>query len=115
MIRRPPRSTLFPYTTLFRSNSMNDYAYSMAFLPAGTYTVAFTCDPDDPTVDEDTLTPDPIHFKIYPQAVVVMFVVTATACGSHPFQNLSASSCRHDEHDDDGQFQIGRASCRERV
>src|SRR5258708_11638280 len=22
MIRRPPRSTLFPYTTLFRSNSM---------------------------------------------------------------------------------------------
>src|SRR3712207_7206089 len=24
MIRRPPRSTLFPYTTLFRSFSMND-------------------------------------------------------------------------------------------
>src|SRR3712207_7627920 len=23
MIRRPPRSTLFPYTTLFRSNGMN--------------------------------------------------------------------------------------------
>src|SRR2546427_5378078 len=23
MIRRPPRSTLFPYTTLFRSDSMN--------------------------------------------------------------------------------------------
>src|SRR2546426_2782009 len=23
MIRRPPRSTLFPYTTLFRSNTMN--------------------------------------------------------------------------------------------
>src|SRR5438034_6778877 len=23
MIRRPPRSTLFPYTTLFRSNVMN--------------------------------------------------------------------------------------------
>src|SRR5256885_7413014 len=30
MIRRPPRSTLFPYTTLFRSNSF-DYA-------CGTYT-----------------------------------------------------------------------------
>src|SRR5260370_5206066 len=28
MIRRPPRSTLFPYTTLFRSNS------SLAFPPA---------------------------------------------------------------------------------
>src|SRR5260221_5518717 len=25
MIRRPPRSTLFPYTTLFRSLSRNDY------------------------------------------------------------------------------------------
>src|SRR2546429_6638876 len=24
MIRRPPRSTLFPYTTLFRSNSLCD-------------------------------------------------------------------------------------------
>src|SRR5947209_17282832 len=26
MIRRPPRSTLFPYTTLFRSYSANDTA-----------------------------------------------------------------------------------------
>src|SRR5258707_3875557 len=25
MIRRPPRSTLFPYTTLFRSNQVNSY------------------------------------------------------------------------------------------
>src|SRR3712207_8127108 len=25
MIRRPPRSTLFPYTTLFRSNEMDDF------------------------------------------------------------------------------------------
>src|SRR5258708_18010614 len=24
MIRRPPRSTLFPYTTLFRSETLND-------------------------------------------------------------------------------------------
>src|SRR5205809_6397168 len=32
MIRRPPRSTLFPYTTLFRSNSLQNtwpYGYSM--------------------------------------------------------------------------------------
>src|SRR5215813_15026751 len=26
MIRRPPRSTLFPYTTLFRSRSLRDHA-----------------------------------------------------------------------------------------
>src|SRR2546425_9625669 len=25
MIRRPPRSTLFPYTTLFRSKAVRDY------------------------------------------------------------------------------------------
>src|SRR2546427_8119090 len=25
MIRRPPRSTLFPYTTLFRSNQLSDF------------------------------------------------------------------------------------------
>src|SRR2546430_17402740 len=29
MIRRPPRSTLFPYTTLFRSNRERSYAASM--------------------------------------------------------------------------------------
>src|SRR2546429_2706717 len=27
MIRRPPRSTLFPYTTLFRSNKESDQKY----------------------------------------------------------------------------------------
>src|SRR2546427_9591671 len=30
MIRRPPRSTLFPYTTLFRSNDKNDYYRELA-------------------------------------------------------------------------------------
>src|SRR3712207_7100102 len=34
MIRRPPRSTLFPYTTLFRSSlvSRNDFHISFHFL-----------------------------------------------------------------------------------
>src|SRR5438270_6415013 len=27
MIRRPPRSTLFPYTTLFRSDALQRYEY----------------------------------------------------------------------------------------
>src|SRR5690348_17761849 len=30
MIRRPPRSTLFPYTTLFRSRAAG-YSYTVAF------------------------------------------------------------------------------------
>src|SRR2546429_6047725 len=35
MIRRPPRSTLFPYTTLFRSRDTRcrGTAYSLAILP----------------------------------------------------------------------------------
>src|SRR5690242_21641794 len=32
MIRRPPRSTLFPYTTLFRSRRINQAAFEAAFL-----------------------------------------------------------------------------------
>src|SRR3712207_8954674 len=34
MIRRPPRSTLFPYTTLFRSRSVaEDFPYEQAYRP----------------------------------------------------------------------------------
>src|SRR5256884_4647634 len=31
MIRRPPRSTLFPYTTLFRSLTVNELTRSLAW------------------------------------------------------------------------------------
>jgi hypothetical protein len=59
-----------PLTTATAAlNSMSDYAYSIAFLPAGAYTVTFTCDPDDPTVDESA-TPGLIQFAT-PQAVAV--------------------------------------------
>src|SRR3712207_8464827 len=33
MIRRPPRSTLFPYTTLFRSSGWRDLSLATAFSP----------------------------------------------------------------------------------
>src|SRR5258707_9445470 len=33
MIRRPPRSTLFPYTTLFRSDSPTDGSYILNSRP----------------------------------------------------------------------------------
>src|SRR3712207_7841461 len=35
MIRRPPRSTLFPYTTLFRSGAISFIAAFLAFIAAG--------------------------------------------------------------------------------
>src|SRR5688572_32706008 len=37
MIRRPPRSTLFPYTTLFRSPLMTDYVSDLERLRAREY------------------------------------------------------------------------------
>src|SRR5438477_7958377 len=34
MIRRPPTSTLFPYTTLFRSVGPNEYLFRLYFVDA---------------------------------------------------------------------------------
>src|SRR3712207_8495956 len=43
MIRRPPRSTLFPYTTLFRSAlAMATGLVVLAWLPPGGVRLAFT-------------------------------------------------------------------------
>jgi hypothetical protein len=67
--------TAEPLTTATAAlNSASLYAYSVGFLPVGTYTVAFTCDPDDPTVDEDT-----INFTTYTQPVTVSTNMTSTA------------------------------------
>ena len=35
MIRRPPRSTLFPYTTLFRSLCLRDYGWYLRLITYG--------------------------------------------------------------------------------
>src|SRR6202044_4226847 len=49
MIRRPPRSTLFPYTTLFRSRPI------LAVSPNGRRAaLAFTAGGDDPRSEEHT-------------------------------------------------------------
>src|SRR3712207_7557958 len=40
MIRRPPRSTLFPYTTLFRSDPLTLHAALAEFARAGCATAA---------------------------------------------------------------------------
>src|SRR2546426_5476041 len=41
MIRRPPRSTLFPYTTLFRSLFLEKAPASMAIIGAGAVGMEF--------------------------------------------------------------------------
>src|SRR5690349_22218542 len=40
MIRRPPRSTLFPYTTLFRSKLRTSEALGVCFFEKGAFGVA---------------------------------------------------------------------------
>src|SRR2546429_3641059 len=50
MIRRPPRSTLFPYTTLFRSNEF------FASCGEGVLTVVHQDSPDQYTVVENVAT-----------------------------------------------------------
>src|SRR3712207_8094599 len=52
MIRRPPRSTLFPYTTLFRSLLVGDAVgavggVAQALAPRGLVSVEVAFEPDD--------------------------------------------------------------------
>src|SRR2546430_12182098 len=57
MIRRPPRSTLFPYTTLFRSNSITETAiYGSAAATIKPVPVAsVVASGDDGNVPQNTL------------------------------------------------------------
>jgi hypothetical protein len=58
-------------------NGGGTYEYRVAFVAAGSYTVAFTCDNDDPLVDENTTTA--LNFTTYPLPVVVTAGQTSTA------------------------------------
>src|SRR5258708_27852349 len=52
MIRRPPRSTLFPYTTLFRSSASNQRV-----LEAACHTTVSRCRPPGPRPTEPNFAP----------------------------------------------------------
>src|SRR3712207_7313959 len=49
MIRRPPRSTLFPYTTLFRSRSRSTRTSTSADTPRPTGAASYDRSPGTPT------------------------------------------------------------------
>src|SRR3712207_7886035 len=58
MIRRPPRSTLFPYTTLFRSDDVeivacSDLVLERAEAQAEAYGVPKACSPEELLADEE--------------------------------------------------------------
>src|SRR5256885_10721134 len=52
MIRRPPRSTLFPYTTLFRSRTLERLAQHSNFDEIRADAAAHRIDPVTPWVEE---------------------------------------------------------------
>src|SRR2546430_17164910 len=102
MIRRPPRSTLFPYTTLFRSFSWDFKSLAST----------------------DFATPAGLKYSLAPHAARRMHHVDrrlATVRGEerppdlpHNFRlTLPSLACALRQQDEHGE--IGRASCRERV
>ena len=75
-----PAPAVQPLVTAIATTNMSSmYAYTIAFLPVDTYTVAFTCDADDPSVHETTLAPGTITFMTYPQDVMLTANMTTTA------------------------------------
>src|SRR5258705_6601444 len=83
MIRRPPRSTLFPYTTLFRSADRGDDALLDAHLAA-----AYPVD-----VGQQTLNDDGVHLQ---RASVARGVGTRQRSEEHTseLQSLRHLVCR---------------------
>src|SRR2546426_9147832 len=55
MIRRPPRSTLFPYTTLFRSHDAPMLQGRAYLMKSGTRTVSATISPLKHKINVNTL------------------------------------------------------------
>src|SRR2546423_6291526 len=55
MIRRPPRSTLFPYPTLFRSEEATDFDVSLRCQSTNTRRAIITVRDHGPGVPEETL------------------------------------------------------------
>lgn len=53
-----------PIITVAPSGDAGDYTYAIGFVGAGTYTVAYTCDPDDSEADDD------VSFSLVQAAVI---------------------------------------------
>src|SRR3989442_13762700 len=107
MIRRPPRSTLFPYTTLFRS------------VPAGAITYSATAAHASSSFDSlfqtwRTIVPSSYSGDVFLTGFAYQ-VPAALPGGIHPVTwsgSFTSSTAGLSVH---WKWEIGRASCRERV
>src|SRR3712207_9554642 len=106
MIRRPPRSTLFPYTTLFRSNGTVIAESQDTVVVEGNH--YFPRDSVDPTylVESEKHTICPWKGTASYYSLSVDGEVNRDAAWYYPEPKDAAAQIRD---------QIGRASCRERV
>src|SRR5256886_17041870 len=108
MIRRPPRSTLFPYTTLFRSLAVAHRRLEWRRGPLvqrlGRLHVVVTVDEQRGRAGH--LGPDAPHHRVRAaREELNLAAAEPTQLASDPFGGRSAV----------GVVEIGRASCRERV
>src|SRR2546429_7769544 len=97
MIRRPPRSTLFPYTTLFRSYTPTVVGHALI---TGTY-------PGDSVHTGSSGT--------FTLASTKRATTTTVTCSPASVLDNTPSTCTVTVADSSGAGEIGRASCRERV
>src|SRR3712207_9037398 len=115
MIRRPPRSTLFPYTTLFRSAKNSSSIYR--FLSHSKW--------DDSLIDKNRISYLNLHFdKIIKPKSVGFLAIDDTVNPkiqakkmqrlSYNFSHVSSKSLWSHCVVTSNFVKIGRASCRER-
>src|SRR3989454_12625776 len=103
MIRRPPRSTLFPYTTLFRSynRELRDFEYSPAKAQALLRGAGFAQGVSEVTWDDGKREP-----------LVFWYMSRSRPYFPNPKEIAEAMAADLAKV---GIKEIGRASCRERV
>src|SRR3989442_1295899 len=99
MIRRPPKSTLFPYTTLFRSNTLGSYTIKASYTPSatsihaasnGSDTITVTARSTSTTVD----CPPPTPPASPPTTSTATATPTATAIPSTPTATVTSTTRR---------------------
>src|SRR2546422_4538926 len=116
MIRRPPRSTLFPYTTLFRSHACGQGEREVERRDAGEYAVGS----EDVGVSLDRRHLG--HLALEAVRVLQLLAIVVDQVGglfgvSHGLEPALADLHGHDGGELELALadEIGRASCRERV